>query len=31
MISAADRAKQGRANMFSTDLINEDFLNPFRR
>jgi len=31
MQSAADRAKQGRANMFSTDLINEDFLNPFRR
>ena len=31
MISAVDRAKQGRANMFSTDFINEDLLNPFRR
>ena len=31
MQSAVDRAKQGRANMFSTNLINEDFLNPFRR
>ena len=31
MQSTIDRAKQGRANMFSRDLINEDFLNPFRR
>ena len=31
MQSSLDRAKQGRANMFLKDLIDYDFLNPFRR